>query len=100
MSLHLEFKKSTRQFWRQMEMFHVFTLQPELQVSVSYNSDLVNRILLHSEYCYVEVTEKTAITFKATVIDKLPLYDVEALIRRFTFKTLDQSHVATLGMML
>ncbi len=98
MALHLEFKLSTRQFWRQMEMFHIFTVQPELEVNVAYDLDPVQRILLHSEYCSVEVVEKPAITFCASVIDTLSLYDVETLIRRFTFKTLDQCHVATLGL--
>ena len=100
MVLHLEFKRSTRQFWRQMEMFRVFTLQPELEVCVSYNDDPVDRILLHSEYCSVEIPQKSFVTFRASVIDALPLHEVEALIRRFAFKTCEQSHIATLGMLL
>jgi len=99
MVLNLEFKQTTRQFWRQMEMFHVFTLQPELEVRVSYDSQLIERILLHSEYCSIEIPEKPTTTFQATIIDALPLHAVEALIRRFTFETFDQSHVATLGLL-
>lgn len=99
MALHLEFKKSTLQFWKQIEMFQVFTQCPELGVQVSYESDPVQRIFLLSEHCGIDVPERSTIMFRATVIDTLPLPSVEAIIQRFSFTTEDQSHIATLGLM-
>ncbi len=99
MILHPEFKRSTRQFWRQMEMFHVFIGHPELEVEVSYDFKPVQRIFIHSDHCALEIPERPSITFQATVIDTLPIQSVEALIRRFTFNAADQSYVATLGLL-
>ena len=98
MVLHPEFKRSTLQFWRQMEMFHVFIGHPELEVAVSYDLKPIERIFIHSDHCALEIPERPAVTFQATVIDTLSIQSVEALIRRFTFDAADQSYTATLGM--
>lgn len=98
MVLHPEFKRSTLQFWRQMEMFHVFIGHPELEVAVSYNLKPIRRIFIHSDHCALEIPETPAVTFRATVIDTLPIESVESIIRRFSFNAADQSYVATLGM--
>ncbi len=99
MALHLEFKSSTLQFWKQIEMFQVFIRHPELGVQVSYEQEPVQRIFLLSEYCGVEVSERPTIMFRASIIDTLSLSSVEALIQRFTFKTANQSQTATLGLL-
>ncbi|BDM80677.1 hypothetical protein [Acaryochloris marina] len=99
MTLHIEFKSSTIQFWKQLEMFQAFIQYPELGVQVSIDQDPINRIFLRSEHCGIEVPERPTIMFRATIIDALPLASVEAMIQRFTFKTEEQSCIATLGLM-
>ncbi len=98
MTLHPEFKSSTVQFWKQLEMFQAFIRHPELGVQVSYDQDPISRIFLRSEHCGIEVSQRPTIMFRATVIDTLPLPSIEAMIQRFTFETEDQSHIATLGL--
>ena len=97
MVLHPEFKLSTRQFWRQMEMFHVFIQHPELGVDVAYDSDPIEHILLRADHCAVQTPERPMITFRATVIDTLSAGAVELLLGRFSFDADDQSYIATLG---
>lgn len=99
MTLHLEFKSSTVQFWKQLEMFQAFIQHPELGVQVSYDQDPISRIFLRSEHCGIEVPERPTIMFRATIIDALPLASVEAMIQRFAFGTEDQFRIATLGLM-
>ncbi|MGB7412883.1 MAG: hypothetical protein WA902_01625 [Thermosynechococcaceae cyanobacterium] len=98
MTLHPEFKRSTLQFWRQMEMFHVFLGCPELGVKVSYDLKPVQKIFFLSEHCAVEVPDLPTITYRATIIDTLSIESVEAIISRFSFNADQQSYVATLGM--
>lgn len=98
MLLHPEFKQSTRQFWRQMEMFHVFLDHPELGVSVSYDSDLVERLQLYNDYCALDVLQKPTIMFQAGIIDSYPVDAVEALLGHFSFTTGNESYIATLGL--
>jgi len=98
MTLHIEFKSSTIQFWKQLEMFQAFLQHPELGVQVSIDQDPINRIFLRSEHCGIEVPERPTIMFRATIIDALPLTSVESLLQRFTFRTEDQSRIATLGL--
>ena len=97
MLLHPEFKQSTRQFWRQMEMFHVFLDHPELGVSVSYETDLIDRLQIYNDYCALDLPEKPSVMFQAGIIDGYPLNQVEEILGRFSFETGDEAYIATLG---
>ena len=97
MLLHPEFKKTTQQFWRQLEMFSVFLLHPELEVVVSYEDESIQHLNLYRDYCAVDIFSKPMVMFQAEVIDAYPIEKVEAIIRRFSFQAGNEAYQATLG---
>ncbi|NJN23940.1 MAG: hypothetical protein HC810_05535 [Acaryochloridaceae cyanobacterium RL_2_7] len=98
MLLHPEFKKATRQFWRQLEMFRVFLLHPELEVVVSYDQDAIQYLNLYRDYCAVDLRAKPMVMFQAEVIDTYSVEKVEELLGRFSFKAGNEAYQATLGL--
>lgn len=98
MLLHPEFKKATRQFWRQLEMFRVFLLHPELGVVVSYEEESIQHLNLYRDYCAVDLIAKPMVLFQAEVIDAYSVERVEEIMKRFSFQTGNEAYQATLGL--